>query len=141
MFSIYDLFTGEIKRVSETANPSHGEGFVEGEYSSATHYVKKGVVLELPAKLANEPVFDYLLERWVDVANLDTRRLMMQRGKLLSDSDWTQMPDVNLANKAEWAAYRQALRDMTLQPGYPVNVVWPVKPEPIRSQVFDVGSM
>jgi hypothetical protein len=37
------------------------------------------------------------------------------RLQYLANSDWTQMPDVTLANKAEWATYRQALRDMDYQ--------------------------
>jgi len=42
--------------------------------------------------------------------------------------DWTQMPDYNGADKAVWAAYRQALRDIPQQPGFPENVTWPVPP-------------
>lgn len=30
---------------------------------------------------------------------------------------------------AEWVAYRQALRDVPQQPGFPENITWPVKPE------------
>ena len=39
------------------------------------------------------------------------------RNHLLSQSDWTQLPDVDLsaANKQSWKLYRQALRDMTEQ--------------------------
>ena len=50
------------------------------------------------------------------------------RNHRLSDSDWTQLADVNLANIEEWNTYRQALRDVTSQDGFPQNVVWPVKP-------------
>jgi len=52
------------------------------------------------------------------------------RDDRLAKSDWTQMPDTNLANKAEWAAYRQALRDITTQDIDPrvESVVWPVDP-------------
>jgi len=37
-----------------------------------------------------------------------------KRDRLLQASDWTQMPDCQLSNtkKAEWATYRQALRDL-----------------------------
>lgn len=51
------------------------------------------------------------------------------RNKLLQDSDWTQIADVNLTNKADWATYRQALRDVPAQEGFPLNVTWPAKPE------------
>lgn len=49
------------------------------------------------------------------------------RNQRLAQSDWTQVADVPV-NKAAWAAYRQDLRDVTLQPGFPFNVNWPVAP-------------
>lgn len=51
-----------------------------------------------------------------------------KRDSLLSGSDWTQLPDAPVDQTA-WAAYRQALRDITYQEGFPANVVWPTKPE------------
>lgn len=51
------------------------------------------------------------------------------RSDLLSVTDWTQMPDVPQATKDKWAAYRQALRDVPQQAGFPDNIQWPVKPE------------
>lgn len=50
-----------------------------------------------------------------------------QRNALLSASDWTQLPDAPV-DAAAWATYRQALRDITAQGGFPLNVVWPVAP-------------
>ena len=50
-----------------------------------------------------------------------------QRNELLSACDWTQLPDAPVL-AAPWAAYRQELRDVTAQAGFPWNVVWPVKP-------------
>jgi hypothetical protein len=48
---------------------------------------------------------------------------------LLKDSDWTQLSDVNLANQADWDAYRQALRVIATTPT--VDPIWPVKPESV----------
>jgi hypothetical protein len=53
------------------------------------------------------------------------------RNAMLRDCDWTQAADVNLPNKAAWATYRQALRDVPNQPGFPFNVVWPTIPEQV----------
>jgi hypothetical protein len=53
-----------------------------------------------------------------------------QAEQLLAESDWSQMPDVNLVNKADWTAYRAAVRAIALDP--PVTVSeWPTKPEEI----------
>jgi hypothetical protein len=50
------------------------------------------------------------------------------RDELLSESDWTQVADAPV-DKAAWAAYRQALRDIPQQAGFPYSVNWPSKPE------------
>lgn len=51
-----------------------------------------------------------------------------QRDTLMAASDWTQLPDVPAGTAATWATYRQALRDVTKQPGFPVDINWPVQP-------------
>lgn len=50
-----------------------------------------------------------------------------QRNQLLSACDWTQLPD-SPADKPAWATYRQELRDISSQEGFPWNVVWPEEP-------------
>lgn len=50
-----------------------------------------------------------------------------ERNKLLSESDWTQVLDAPVDQTA-WAAYRQALRDVPSQAGFPWTVDWPVAP-------------
>lgn len=54
-----------------------------------------------------------------------------RRRSLLSESDWTQLPDAALGDtqKLSWKTYRQALRDITKQAGFPDNIQWPVQPE------------
>jgi len=49
------------------------------------------------------------------------------RNNRLSDCDWTQLPDAPVS-PAPWATYRQELRDVTAQPGFPWDVAWPVAP-------------
>ena len=53
-----------------------------------------------------------------------------ERDRLLAESDWTQLPDapITASMKTAWATYRQNLRDITAQQGFPDNVVWPVAP-------------
>ena len=52
------------------------------------------------------------------------------RDKLLSECDWVIVMSLEAgrAIPAEWATYRQALRDLPQQAGFPVTIVWPVKP-------------
>lgn len=141
MYTIYNLYTGQIKRLSESSATQDGESSIEGSFDGNVYYIKNGEVIEIPPKPNNETTFDYLVERWVYEAGLDTRQIIERRNRLLQDSDWTQMPDVNLWNKAEWGAYRQALRNLTDQPGYPLDIQWPVKPVMEGNVVYRVGSL
>jgi hypothetical protein len=58
---------------------------------------------------------------------VESERARKRRNKMLSDSDWTQVADAPV-DKAAWAKYRQALRDISEQDGFPENVSYPEKP-------------
>ena len=49
------------------------------------------------------------------------------RNARLAATDWTQIAD-STADKPAWSTYRQTLRDITAQAGFPQNVSWPQKP-------------
>jgi len=51
-----------------------------------------------------------------------------ERNRLLAATDWTQAADVPQATKDKWSPYRQALRDVPAQSGFPASIVWPAKP-------------
>jgi hypothetical protein len=63
----------------------------------------------------------------VDLEKL-AAQIRAQRDQLLTASDWTQMPDAPV-DQAAWATYRQALRDIPQQAGFPTDITWPTKPE------------
>lgn len=50
-----------------------------------------------------------------------------ERSNRLRVTDWTQLADVTLSSekRAEYTVYRQQLRDITAQPGFPWDCVWP----------------
>jgi hypothetical protein len=54
-------------------------------------------------------------------------KVRTQRNQLLKDSDWTQVADAPV-DKEAWATYRQALRDIPSQVGFPTNVIFPTPP-------------
>lgn len=51
------------------------------------------------------------------------------RNKKLAESDYTQLPDVDLTNKFDWAVYRQELRDLPQQGSDPKLWVFPDPPK------------
>lgn len=60
---------------------------------------------------------------WIDNLAIQVRN---KRNMLLSETDYLALNDNTMSS--EMASYRQSLRDITLQEGFPENVVWPVKP-------------
>jgi len=50
-----------------------------------------------------------------------------ERNRLLTESDWRALADQTLTD--EWRDYRQALRDISSQEGFPESVAWPQKPD------------
>lgn len=71
------------------------------------------------------------IQEHVATQNEISDQVRSRRRGLLMDSDWTQLSDTPLTNeqKLAWATYRQELRDITVQIGFPNNIVWPNKPE------------
>ena len=69
--------------------------------------------------------------QWVDDVPKIADAVRAERDGRLAACDWTQLPDCPLddTQKAEWVGYRQALRDVPVQQGFPLAVAWPVKPE------------
>jgi len=105
----------------------------------------------VPVAAAIKPQYDYTVDlthtaekngdNWVEVwistpaspeeiaqrTNAKSSEIRMERNGRLADCDWTQLPDAPV-DRATWATYRQALRDVTAQPGFPWSVTWPVEP-------------
>jgi hypothetical protein len=77
-----------------------------------------------PAKTAAEQEAEYKAMKDAEQA----KSVRQQRGEKLKDSDWTQVADAPV-DKAAWAVYRQALRDVTQQSGFPWTITWPTQPE------------
>jgi hypothetical protein len=65
------------------------------------------------------------------VAGADSRKateVRAERNTKLIATDWTQTADVPQAVKDSYVLYRQALRDIPTQIGFPWTIVWPTQP-------------
>lgn len=95
------------------------------------YYVTGGALVPMPPKPSEFHIFDYTTKQWVDPRTEETQWPIVraERDKRLQASDWAALPDVPLTTekRAEWTAYRQALRDVTLQED-PFNITWPIQP-------------
>ena len=72
-------------------------------------------------------VVDKTAEEIAADENSKAAQIRSQRNQLLTASDWTQVLDAPI-DRTAWAAYRQALRDITSQEGFPASVQWPNDP-------------
>lgn len=70
---------------------------------------------------------DWKIQLEKEILSLDVR---LERNKLLSDTDHLIQEDYPISDekKQEIKVYRQALRDIPQQDGFPENIVWPDKP-------------
>lgn len=87
-------------------------------------------------KLVNNILMDLtpeeILQVEVDAQNAGIshrRNARAKRDALLSETDWSQGKDVPPELSMKYLSYRQALRDITLQSGFPDNIQWPQKPQ------------
>jgi hypothetical protein len=76
-----------------------------------------------PAKTAAENEAEYKAMKDAEQA----ASVRASRTQMLKDCDWTQIAD-STADKAAWATYRQALRDITAASGFPWTMTWPESP-------------
>lgn len=104
--------------------------WIEAWSDPLTQYVDNGQVVDMPPRPSEQHVFDFDSKQWLADTELAEARIKATRLGLLLQTDWTQIPNCPLTDdaKAQWALYRQALRDITDQPGYPLDVVWPTQP-------------
>lgn len=63
-----------------------------------------------------------------DRATQDALNVRQKRNILLSNTDWTQTPDVPETTRNLWTTYRQALRDIPQQADFPSTITWPTAP-------------
>lgn len=77
--------------------------------------------------------YNWSTSGWVFDSDRLFSKIRSDRNSLLTQSDWTQLPDAPLtdAQKTEWSTYRQALRDVPLNNSNVTSldeVVWPTQP-------------
>lgn len=72
-------------------------------------------------------VRDMTNEEAAQLTEAKKNEVRAERNRLIAESDWTQVADAPV-DKAAWAAYRQVLRNITSQPGFPFEVQWPDTP-------------
>lgn len=75
-------------------------------------------------------VVDLSASEVASIAAVKAKEARSKRNALLTESDWTQLADspLDADGKGAWALYRETLRMVPQQSGFPWNVTWPPKP-------------
>lgn len=110
------------------------------EYTVSCAIPQDHLILLNDIPLAPKPGLFFHVGRnqWEDLLSLHEKENLQKnavrdlRNKLLQECDWTDTASaVNRLGQelySNWQIYRQSLRDITTQSGYPFNVVWPTPP-------------
>lgn len=133
-FTAYNPTTGEVQHTGCCAEEdfelqAHGGlAVIEGVFEPERFYWDGTTMQEKPARPAGPCDWNAAARHWDMNSGRADAAARTQRARLLRDTDWTQLPDVPAATAALWRPYRQALRDLTGQPGYPLAIDWPKEP-------------
>ncbi len=122
--NLEDLYLGEFGFFPVESQPFPN-------YDPAAQYV-----VESTPKFINNAwcqiweVYSFTAEELAAAEAIKADSIRESRNALLAESDWTQFNDSPLSenDKTAWLEYRQALRDITDQSGFPSKVVWPELP-------------
>lgn len=120
---------------------------VLGPFYSDANYIECRYVHpelgEIPfTAMSNDPeelgrkIYNFILENYADKIKKTNRitnnelagQARTHRNMLLTQTDWTQLPDVPEKTKQKWSRYRQELRDIPQQNGFPTQIIWPEQP-------------
>jgi hypothetical protein len=83
----------------------------------------------IPFTAEEETAWEAEQVAWAASANdRKATEVRAERNTKLSETDWTQITDAT-TDKQAWATYRQALRDVTTQTGFPWTITWPDAPQ------------
>lgn len=138
-YTIYETATGKIlftgtadSEVAIAEMISDGQDYVK-KLSSDGKYVQDGQIVDMPPKPSEDYDFDYGSKSWVFDTPRATNRALFKRNTLLADGPdrinplwWASMTP---EQQADWESYRQALLDITDQPGFPMAIDWPSRPD------------
>ena len=76
--------------------------------------------------LTDEEESALIAERRVEAIEHPAKQIRNERNLKLAETDWRASSDLTLST--EWSTYRQALRDVPAQSGFPNDITWPEEP-------------
>jgi hypothetical protein len=100
---------------------------VEEEIEPGKAYIENGKLIKVAEEIPDGYQFDARTKKVIVHPFRKAKLDRTKRNELLKNTDHYMLED-SRKNKNAWAKYRQALRDITEQPGFPHDVEWPEPP-------------
>jgi hypothetical protein len=114
----------------EAVNRFESDILLEGPQPTPARYqfVVADGVEEIDGKWYTKYILSDMDQQAKDILDATQAKAVRQeRTEILRESDWTQLADSS-ADKTTWATYRQALRNVPSQEGFPWTITWPTQP-------------
>lgn len=133
MYTTYDPKTGRIVNVISDRRLADGLPCIPGTYLASDYYVRNNRPYKYPARPGpGSWRWDVTDEVWLFDAEQTAHQIRQLRDQALARVDrvnpmWYE--SIGQQRQEQLQAYRQALLDITDQPGFPRQVQWPVRPE------------
>jgi len=126
---------GQLRRDNpNTSFPKRPSDELLADWSVYPYTVQDQPTVEYMTQTLTQTALTQVNGAWTqgwEVSNLPAedagRNIRNQRDNLLQQTDWMALSDNTMT--PEWSSYRQALRDITAQEGFPFSADWPTKPE------------
>lgn len=97
------------------------------EFDRFTQYITLNQIENPMQETVGWTIHEMTAEEQAEYLEKEKLSTKLRRNDLLSETDWMMFSDTP-APSQEWLDYRQALRDITSQANFPINIVWPTKP-------------
>jgi hypothetical protein len=104
--------------------------YIEGSYNNENYYIDNGTPVLKPPRPDITYIFDYNSKIWIESPEIAGSIVRDTRNSLLADADILIFKAEDLGqDTTTLRQYRQALRDITKQQGFPLNVTFPTIPQ------------
>jgi hypothetical protein len=146
-YIVYNTITGEIVNNVSTQNSDNFSPYpldfiyleVPEPIDDSKYYIdpKSKEFIAFPDKPDQYHTWNWTTKTWQDLRtdqqkyNQAASQIQKQRAQLLTSSDWVVVKAMDQGTQVppDWSNYRQELRDITQQSGYPFTVTWSTPPQ------------
>jgi hypothetical protein len=138
-YILYNKKTGQLIQVMKNCNLEDilhmlsedvGAKLATDLPENSDYYIQDNSIVTIPPQPSSNHIWDPGSKQWELSKGLMLLKIKQLQQRLLRESDWIiiRALDQGVPIPKDWQTYRQKLRDIDAQPGYPNTIEWPIKP-------------